>query len=313
MKLPEELMGDNDKPNTHEYCCPIYITSMYGLMFENEESVLPQGEQLPNTRNGTLTFVEFNDQIYGITCRHVVKELDDQNSLKQRENIQKYGEEVKFVEEAQLHFFFPKGDFQIHINSKFHKVVGDEYIGKHPDVAIARISKGKLDQIGRKAIRFEKICQVATEQIANSYGIATGYPEKKRRYNIDSRNLGELGISNLVAIAPFNTITEDKIVLFAELDEEVDADNISGISGGPIFYMDEIDFGMVGIISQGRDINLSKSVPNESAFSGSTLWIDGVRISKDNLENWINQIPPKIEEIKDLSKHLYVPNGYTPK
>lgn len=44
-------------------------------------------------------------------------------------------------------------------------------------------------------------------------------------------------------VAPFQMVNDDKISMMAELLEEPDADNSSGMSGGPIFWSDESGWG----------------------------------------------------------------------
>ncbi len=203
-----------------------------------------------------------------------------------------------------MHFFFPKGDTQIHINAKFHKAPGDAFTNSFPDVAVARISAQKMAQIGREVIDLEKGIKSREHWSDYACGIATGYPEQNRRYVPADGNLAKMAISTVIAISPFERAMDNRLTMFCELNEEPEADNLSGMSGGPILLSEEESWGLIGIVKKGRDMK-SDSLRNKDSFiDGHSIWIDGEPISKGAFEEWISVIPSSEPPIRDISKFL---------
>jgi hypothetical protein len=66
----------NEKFKTSQFCAPIYLTNKFGHFFAKSAAFLSSSGALPDIGNATLTFVEYEGKIYGITCRHVVKILN---------------------------------------------------------------------------------------------------------------------------------------------------------------------------------------------------------------------------------------------
>lgn len=304
----DELMGEDGRVNSYRFCCPIFITSMFGTILSKNGDLFGENGAEPKIRSATLTFVSYKNQIYGITCRHVVEALEERNSKKHKEHISSHGKNVPFVEEAQMHFFFPKENDQIHINAKFHKPPGDVFTNSFPDIAIGRISDRKLAQIGREVIDLDKVIPDREHWSEHAGAIATGYPEQNRRSVPADRNLAKMAISTVIAISPFERVSEYKLTMFYELDEEPIADNLSGMSGGPILWSDEASWGLIGIVKKGRDIKSGSSRNKDSFIDGHAIWIDGEPLSKALFEKWISVIPSSEPPIKDISKSLHVPD-----
>lgn len=304
----DELVDDDGKVNSYRFCCPIFIAGMFGTIMSKDGDLFGKDGAEPEIRSGTLTFVSYGGQIYGITCRHVVEALEEGNSKKHEEHISSYGEGVPFVEERQMHFFFPKGSAQIHINAKFHKAPGDAFTNSFPDVAIAKISERKMAQIGREVIDLEKIIKTREHWSESACGIATGCPEQNRRSVSADGNLAKMAISTVIAISPFERASENQLTMFYELDEEPEADNLSGMSGGPILWSEEESWGLIGIVKKGRDMKSDSSRNKNSFIDGHSIWIDGEPISKEAFEVWISAIPSSEPPIRDISKSLHVPN-----
>lgn len=307
----DELMDSDQKVNSHRFCCPIFITGMYGTALTKDGDLFGVNGAEPEIRSGTLTFVSYKDRIYGITCRHVTEALDGKNAKKLQEHISMYGDSASFVTEAQMHFFFPNGNDQIHINARFHIAPGDAYTGSYPDVAIARISPEKLVHIGREAIPFDREVPHPSQWSAGACGIATGYPEQNRRPVPSDNSIGQMGISTVVAISPFECVSDTQLTMFYELSGEPEADNLSGMSGGPILWSEETGWGLVGIVKKGRDMKQDSARNQDSFLEGHVIWIDGEPFSRVTFEQWIAQIPEDEEHIRDMSKRLHVPSGHT--
>jgi hypothetical protein len=315
LEVHDDLIDPQDKNNfwTWKFCAPVFITNQFGLLLVKDEELVPRDKRLPGIRNGTLTFVSYNDKVYGITCDHVKKALDEKNKL----NTEKLGkwvsDEVKanLPPQAQLHFFIPHGEQQIHVNSRFHSVPGDASTGDYPDVCIAQINAEMLRQIDGVPIPLADDPNPEILTNPGFCGIATGYPEKKRR-DIPFGYLKNLAISTIMACAPFNEFNSAKILLYAELDKDPEADNLSGMSGGPILWSTNKHWGLAGICVLARDL-MGEVENKDSITKGPTIWIEGQRIKRGDLINWIEALPASEQSIPDLSKRLLIPKNYKPR
>lgn len=301
-----DLIDANGKINSYRFCCPIFITDSFGTMFVRQEHLLGESGASPQIRNGTLTFASYQNQIFGLTCGHVVDELEIQNDHARDEHIRLHGAPDSFSPEYQKHFYFPKDDQQIHINAVFHKAIGDAFTGCGPDLAIARITPEKLAQIGRQAISFTSDMPSADQLSGAACGIATGYPEDIRRV-FKSGAFNTLGISNVTAFAPFGVASVNRLNMFYELDNTPDANNLSGMSGGPILWSDESGWGLAGIIKEGRD--MAPSTNPDSFLKKATIWIEGEPVNGELLRQLIAVIPDEESTMTDYSRRIFRPRG----
>jgi len=292
---------------TWKFCAPIFITNQFGTFFDQDADLLSSENSLPKTRNGTLTFIEHEKKVYGITCRHVIDQLDKANAIIKKNFREKH--KIDNVPlEALFHLFIPNQLKQLHVASHFINIPGDEFTGEYPDISIAQINPNILKEIGREPIALSETPNIITQNQPGFCGIATGYPEQKR--NIKPSNskqgLNDLAISVMVACAPFNIFNDRSIQLFAEIEDDPDLDNLSGMSGGPIFWSTQNDWGFAGIMTKARDI---KSKTNyETIVQGPTIWIDGEKINHDIIIKCIETYLSKDKQIKDLTKTLYIPD-----
>lgn len=304
--IHDDLMDNDDTINTNIYCCPIFITNMFGTLLGMDNGLSSENGAEPAIRSGTLTFVTHNGNIYGITCRHVLEALESSNLQRQNELLALYGSDVPIVEEGQMHFFFPKGNEQIHINAKFHKAPGDEYTNSYPDVAMARISPEKLAHIGRQSIPFDQQIPDSTHWSKTACGIATGYPEQNRRIIPGDDRLATMVVATVNVVAPIEIASQNKLLMFSELSEEPAADNLSGMSVGPILWSDESGWGLIGIVKKGRDIKQGSALNSESFIGGHAIWIDGEPINIDIFDQWVSEIPNHEPQIRDMSRTITV-------
>ena len=182
ISINDELLDSNGNFTIEMYCCPIFISHQFGVFLYNDNQLFTLNDGVPEIRSATLTFIEYEGQIYGITCRHVVKHLEKMNKVNQRSWQASLKDKNWYPPELQLHFYVPHKNFQIHLNSKFYNVPGDEFTKNYPDVAIARISSDFIQKIERSALCISSnIDPTNKQQNASGFcGLATGFPEQKR-------------------------------------------------------------------------------------------------------------------------------------
>jgi hypothetical protein len=307
LKIHEELCLGENEFSTHRFCAPIFIAGEFELLLGDP---LARNQQ-PDTaklRNGTLTFVSVNGGVYGITCRHVIEELERRQNDQKLEGKNKYGFETP--EQVLAKIYIPQGNQHIHVNSKFHIIPGDDFTGEQVDIAIAKINPSILKAIGRFAIPASKVGRPTSTDIPGLCGIATGCPEANRETSPQNELLNNFHISTLYAVAEFSCLDKKRVNLCGELSETPKGDNLSGMSGGPIFWSHETDWGLAGIIFNGRDLVGSEKSRSQSMFSKPAIWIDGETVEVSTLEYWVSLIPPDEKFLYDGSKMLYMPEAF---
>jgi len=315
VKQPEiivhnELTDDNQDFVTGKFCAPIFICDQNGTLLKRDNELLAKENNYPNIRNGTLTFIKYNDVIYGITCRHVVEALNKYNEINKKHWLDNYHVSGQLPDVAQMHFFIPKNEYQIHINSDFYFIRGDEFTNEYPDIAITVIDRNVLKLSNRVPIDIQDVDNnfIINSDTENMGAIAVGYPELLREIGDTNTNLiSELKISVVNIVANIASVTSNKVRLLSEL-REVDpkVNNLSGMSGGPILGTNEERWGLIGIITQARDIQPK----NDSFFTEPTVWIEGEKIDIKLLESWITAIPKIFNFKQSLTKCLYMPSNF---
>lgn len=310
LKIHDELMGNDKKPDIAKYCCPIFITPQFGMLLYSQTHLLKNQSDKPLVRNGTLTFVSVDNEIYGITCRHVIDLLEQQNEIRQKKLSSIIGEQFIKNPLLQYHFFFPKGGEQVHINSHFHKMPGDEFTNTYPDIAAARIERKKFNSIGRTALPLNSVPDTQFFLNDNITGLAIGYAEEARKIANENDSKTSMVISAVQIFAPLTNVKEESVTLYAELDHIPEADNLSGMSGGPILWSDENNWGLIGIIKKGHDLKSKSQGVGNAISNNPNIWVDGVRISSPELVDWLRELPRDDADIPDLSKMLFIPSGF---
>ncbi len=286
----------NGEVVAYQYSCPIFIAREFGVALAQEDNLVGN-DAPPSIRNGTLTFISHDNNIYGLTCKHVVEELNNADNAARASWKENYNFEPP---EKFFGFFFPKGSTQIHINSEFYFADGDSFTNQFPDVAIAKISSQKFSQIGRQALPVGDL----PNDLLNSKEfscIAQGYPELSR--NIKNQNM--LSVSAATALAPCIQMSNGDFTMQAELSSppNMNNGNLSGMSGGPVLWSADDRWGLLGIVKRGRDLHQNSS--KTSVFSGSVIWIDGLMLTEQLLLDLIRKIPCNNSPLKDKSKTLY--------
>jgi len=179
--------------------------------------------------NGTLTFIEHDDNYFGVTCKHVVEVMRSRN--------EKYGE----------------GTYVLATLKDGTYVLGDEFhipsspAGSHVglDIAIARIPKDFPGQMGK---RFLKLSEVNDQRpIPLKYAIAVGFPtgDKTQEYGPDGYRVAMPCVQ-----ATAESVGSERQFL-SILSDAPATGHLSGISGGPVFWSTADHFGLVGFVYEG--------------------------------------------------------------
>lgn len=296
-----KAVEDDRTPVAQIYCAPVFIGNRFKMLLKDP---LQRGENdCPALRNGTLTFVSFDGSTYALTCQHVINELTAERERFQRPEHCEPGMPAWLT--AQL--FVPHGQDHVHVNARFYPVPAEVAGAVAPDVAIARVSATLLARLGLSAIPMHRLDAVGDEPREEQNALATGFTEANRRVQARNDVVGNLIIQLVQASASLTTIDARGLRMISELDHAVIPDNLSGMSGGPIFWRHDNRWGLAGIVQRGRD--LQPKPDGNSAFAGPVLWIEGERVSQERLRAWVSAIPSNDAPLEDCSAHLYIPES----
>jgi hypothetical protein len=111
---------------------------------------------------------------------------------------------------------------------------------------------------------------------ALAFAVAVGFPEREKRVQTDRR--GRRIAMPCVTIVAENTSSEgEQFTLYSELEEMPKVRYFSGISGGPIFWSQGEDYGLLGIVGAVLSGDPGDTPMAGQAFSkGPRLCIRGI-------------------------------------
>jgi hypothetical protein len=226
----------------------------------------------PEYRNGTITFIEHQGIIYGVTCKHVVEAL--------RNKI------VELGDENLCFATIVKRNIYIIDRFKF-PLAEDPFTQNQPDIAIQQIHPNLCETIGKIPYKLE--CN--NENFENiEHALAIGFPEEKvdKKFSEDN-HFDQIQMACVQALGELQTLDNNRILISSSLDKDPDTYNLSGMSGGPIFWSKNSAHGLLGITYEALP---TKSDPRlkESFGGGPRIVVKGERVTLNKLSNWISQL-----------------------
>jgi hypothetical protein len=183
----------------------------------------------------TVTFIRLEGQTYAVTAAHVIATFDRQA-----------GEENAGLEA----YFVPSGNGTI-IQPPFIRPPA-VYSDPAPDIAITPIAPDLPARAGK--VLFE-LRQQPRPTYPVPYAVAVGFPtlaKEQREEPVGSR----LAMACVHAVAEGLPGPEyaDQVQFFSEVERNSDIVSLSGMSGGPVFWSDPDQFGLLGFIKEALDV-----------------------------------------------------------
>lgn len=247
-------VSDEFGANACKHCAPLFIIRHHVEMVPTADDV-----------SATLTFVRFQGRTYGITCKHVVTSL--------RDRIEKSGNEFS-------HTFF--------IALKRHHVVQDRFVippgswvTPEPDIAIRELNPDFPAHIGKSALDVDAAPVPPLSDI--NFAIAVGFPDRLKTQS--PAPLGyQLAMPCVHAVADNRSTSGPSFTLFSELQETPAIRDLSGMSGGPIYWSNDTRYGLLGITYE--------SSPLDGSLAGAAaVHIKGHLADRATLERWVSHVP----------------------
>jgi len=251
---------DRLKENAAIHCAALVITKNIVTSGSGMPSFAQPSDEL---RSGTITFVEYKGRVYGVTCWHVIEIY--------RNYINKSGNNFSHSMRTMLngfhvildHFIRPSSDFGL------PKV----------DIAIREISSKHVNAIGKLPYNLDNDSSVPSEI---RHGYAVGFPEAlKRKVNINSSG-HQISMPQVEILAEINRMPDSRFSLNSELPKRPKQDEYSGMSGGPIFWSTDDNYGIFGIIYEG-------GIGTELS-GGKSVHVYGEKADRQDIIKWISQV-----------------------
>ncbi|MBR1142673.1 hypothetical protein [Bradyrhizobium sp. AUGA SZCCT0431] len=215
-------------------------------------------------RNGTLTFVKSGSRTFCITCAHVVQHY--------RDVLAASGDPHSHTMRTMLNGFHVI--FDCFIQPSTHQ--GESL----PDVAIREINPDHIAHIGKEAIDLD-VMKEPPDDIRHAY--AVGFPEKLKYHKHEDASGYRVSLPQIEILAELPRRPERRFSMFSNLEEKPALDiDYSGMSGGPIFWSTEHEYGILGIIYEGG--------PGEG---NQTIFVYGEIATPAVIRNWISQCPAR--------------------
>ncbi|TDQ78440.1 hypothetical protein A8950_3489 [Dongia mobilis] len=256
--IPDKLHAN---PAIH--CAALAITRN---ALEDRKAGLPRfAEPEASLRNGTLTFVRSNGRTYAITCQHVVQHY--------RDMLEQSGQEFSHSMRTMLNGFHIVMDRFIQPHAK----PGDE----PPDIAIREINPSHIAHIGKQPLDLDTLGE-PPENMRHAY--AVGFPEtlKYNRHDAGDPFGYRVSIPQVEILAELSRRPDRRFTMFSELVKPAADIEYSGMSGGPIFWSTEDEYGILGIIYEGGP-----------GHGNGSIYVYGEIATPEVVRDWIAQCPPR--------------------
>jgi len=223
---------------------------------------MPQLAQPSNAlRNGTLTFIRSEGRVYGITCWHVITHYRD---LNKKDPLLTYSMRTMV------------NGFKI-VLDRFLRPVA-EYLMPQPDIAIRELRDDFPAAIGKVPIDIDNSVPLPHDI---TFGYAIGFPEGLKRKTDESGCQFKVVMPHAMVLAETNGFPKSRFSLHSDLHSIQPFSNLSGMSGGPIFWSTEDVYGIMGIIYE----DIGEAV----GFGGNFIHLAGELATTDIIRDWIQQ------------------------
>lgn len=266
----------------YDICMPVFFHSAYMSDGHSEKS-----------ENATVTFIKYKNDIYVVTCNHVLEHLEQR-----REHLNDHGQTMMLLAKnvviklSAMNLNDPTKQIDIFrkIRRKYLEVEVDIVIGKLPENLWRVVQKN----LSKSAIDLD--CWEQPDLNNFKIGTAYGYSnEHKERVD------GEIKTYCVEVTADIQSKLESdsvNITLFSEFDQP-HGFYFSGMSGGPIILHTDTKSAVAAIIYEGQPgsrSEITQKYSSDSIFNQNQTLIKGVIINPYIFSNWLVDAGFKINE-----------------
>ncbi len=248
------IVSDEFDANACKHCAPLFI-------IRHHVEMVPTADDL----SATLTFVKLQGRTYGITCKHVVTSLRDRIEKSTDKLSYTFFIALKGHHVVQDRFVFPLGDL----------------VTPEPDIAIRELHPDFPVHIGKSALDID--AAPVPPLLGVSFAIAVGFPDRLKTQSPTSLGY-QLAMPCVYAVADNHSTSGPSFTLFSELPATPAIRDLSGMSGGPIYWSNDFRYGLLGITYE--------SSPLDGSLAGTAaVHMKGHLADRATLERWVAHVP----------------------
>ena len=187
------------------------------------------------SETATVTFIEIKNKTYAVTARHVIESF---RKLAKQEGCEHEG-------------YFCCQSPGVCIPGPFLTPPAD-YLYRPPDIAICPISTELPGYIGKKTF------QIRAKDDAKwpvSHALAIGFPTAQKHDRKDQYGNIQMALPCVQAVAKAlnSDGSSDQVQFYSEITKRPEIGSLSGMSGGPVFWSDGNNHGLLGFVKEAMD------------------------------------------------------------
>ncbi len=243
-----------------KYCAPIARAKMKEFF---KRALIPREDEL----TATVTFIKVRERTYAVTARHVTDGFE--------RNVRDEGEEAES-------YFIPINNGRI-LRPSFVQPPST-FIQPEPDIVVMPIPDDLPSHVGKKAF---EILDKPEPEFPLSHSLAVGFPTSAKSQQSEE-NGSRMQFPCVFAVAE-GTGTKDQMAdqlqFLSEINEPVEIE-LSGMSGGPVFWSKDEEHGLLGFVKEAHGAVANGET--ESLWSNKHVQYICQRAKYEDLIRWTN-------------------------
>ena len=154
-----------------------------------------------------------------------------------------------------------------------------QYGDSDVDIAIREVARDFPKAIGKSPIMINA-SNAPPDEIRHGY--AVGFPESAKYKREDKNGMHyRISMPQVQILAELERMPTCRFTLFSELPSAPNYSDFSGMSGGPIYWSTESDYGLLGIIYEGGML--------QSSESSNPIAVYGELATPEIIQGWITE------------------------
>lgn len=222
------------------------------------------------SETATVTFIKFGDKTYAVTAGHVIEAFneiakDDGHQYQGYLCLQHPGVAILGP------FLTPPADYPSPV----------------PDIAICPIDEELPSFIGKTPF---EVRPGNDAKWPVPYAVAVGFPTAEKRDIEELHGTTKLALPSVHAVAEgLNSPgTSDQVLFHSELSYAPNIQSLSGLSGGPVFWSNGTDYGLIGFVKEALDITPKEG--EETFYNEPKVNFICQRVDHSIIESWFKYI-----------------------
>lgn len=241
---------------------------------------------VPDARSetATVTFIQYGRSTYAVTARHVIQTFDN---LAKNDGLLFQG--YSCVQNPGVAILGP------------FLTPPANYPDREPDIAICPIHEQLPGKIGKVPFDIRRQDD-ATWPV--SHALAVGFPTVEKHDVKDELGRTRLALPCVHAVAEGlnSSGSSDQVQFHSELSHKPSVVSLSGMSGGPVFWTDGTNRGLIGFVKEALDITPKEG--EETFYTEPKVNFICQRVDHSILENWFQYVDANWQNARNTINNL---------